>query len=86
MNHCEIKNKTKNRNIDELTCGPVITVTNDRFERHKNDLLKIPGASIAFGGGKLKGSEDVPTCYGSFEPTAIKIPILEGINLYMLHG
>lgn len=76
----KIKHLAAKRNIDELTCGPVITVTNDRFESHKNDLLKIPGASIAFGGGKLKGSEDVPTCYGSFEPTAIKIPILEAIK------
>lgn len=44
----------------------------------KNALLKIPGATLAFGGGKLKGGENIPECYGSFEPTAVKIPIQEG--------
>ena len=41
-------------------------------------LLKIPGASIAFGGTLLSPKEhSIPSCYGSWHPTAIKIPIKE---------
>lgn len=76
----KIKNLAAKRNIDDLTCGPVITVTNEIFDGHKNALLNIPGSTLAFGGGRLRGGDAIPACYGSFEPTAIKIPIQEAIK------
>ena len=40
------------------------------------NLLTIPGASIAFGGDLIPSKEhSIPSCYGSWNPTAIKIPI-----------
>ena len=39
-------------------------------------LLEIPGATIAFGGTLLPSKEhSIPSCYGSWNPTAINIPI-----------
>ena len=47
-----------------------------RFLKHVKDLLEIPGTSIAFGGTLLDPKEhSIPSCYGSWTPTAIKIPI-----------
>lgn len=49
-----------------------------RFLKHVNNLLKIPGSSIAFGGDLIPSKEhSIPSCYGSWNPTAIKIPIKE---------
>lgn len=79
-NKAGIKDKLKSlasrRNLQDLTIGPVLTVNNERFLKHKNNLLKIPGATVLFGGELLK-NHSIPACYGSFEPTAISIPLSE---------
>jgi len=62
------------RSLSDFTVGPVLTVTNDTFETHRDALLEIPGAKIAFGGNLLKG-HSIPACYGSWEPTAIEVPL-----------
>ena len=47
-----------------------------RFLAHVAALLEIPGATIAFGGTLLPSKEhSIPSCYGSWNPTAINIPI-----------
>lgn len=47
-----------------------------RFLNHVKNLLTIPGASIAFGGDLIPSKEhSIPSCYGSWNPTAVKIPI-----------
>jgi 1-pyrroline-5-carboxylate dehydrogenase len=71
------------RSLRDLTTGPVLTWTNDLIEEHIDKLLRIRGAKIQFGGKCLKG-HSIPSCYGSFEPTAIFIPlksILPNIDL-----
>ena len=74
----KIKRLAERRNLSDLTVGPVLTVTNERFLAHVNALLSIPGASLAFGGDLLPSNEHrIPKCYGSWKPTAIKIPITQ---------
>lgn len=70
----KIKHLAERRNLKDLTVGPVLTVTNERFLAHVSALLAIPGASLAFG-GDLLSDHQIPQCYGSWKPTAVKIPI-----------
>lgn len=72
----KIKALAARRNLDELTVGPVLTVTNDRYEAHVQRLLSIPGARVMFGGKTLKGTS-IPKIYGHWEPTAIFVPLDE---------
>jgi len=75
----KIKQLASRRHLSDLTSGPVLTVTNQRFLAHVDALLKIPGASILFGGDLLK-DHHIPSCYGSFKPTAVKIPLQQLIK------
>lgn len=61
------------RKIEDLTVGPVLTVNNSTFEKHRDSILKLPGAKVLFG-GKLLKNHKIPACYGSFEPTAMYVP------------
>jgi len=65
------------RSTKDLTIGPVLTWTNEMIEEHIDKLLGIKGAKIQFGGKRLKRNS-IPSCYGSFEPTAVFVP-LKGI-------
>ena len=62
------------RTIKDLSIGPVLTWTNDMIEEHINKLLRVKGAKILFGGKRLK-THSIPSCYGSFEPTAVFLPL-----------
>lgn len=65
------------RSLADLTIGPVLTVSNKRFQDHIATLLNIPGSSVLFGGELLstKTNHSIPDCYGSWLPTALQIPI-----------
>ena len=76
-----IKRLAERRTLKDLTVGPVLTVTNERFLAHVKALLAIPGASLAFGGELLPANEHrIPSCYGSWKPTAVKVPIEQLLN------
>jgi 1-pyrroline-5-carboxylate dehydrogenase len=62
------------RTVKDLTIGPVLTWTNEMIEEHINKLLRIKGAKIQFGGHRLK-RHSIPSQYGSFEPTAVFVPL-----------
>jgi 1-pyrroline-5-carboxylate dehydrogenase len=62
------------RNLEELTVGPVLTVTSKAFMKHRDVLLDIPGAKVLFGGKLLKG-HSIPEVYGAWEPTAVEVPL-----------
>ena len=62
------------RNLSDLTLGPILSVTNETFQTHLIKVLAIPGAQLAFGGSLLQ-NHTIPSCYGSFQPTAVIIPI-----------
>eukprot|EP00401_Gymnodinium_catenatum_P004873 CAMPEP_0117501172 /NCGR_PEP_ID=MMETSP0784-20121206/23157_1 /TAXON_ID=39447 /ORGANISM="" /LENGTH=558 /DNA_ID=CAMNT_0005296409 /DNA_START=13 /DNA_END=1689 /DNA_ORIENTATION=+ len=69
-----LKTKAGARNLKDLTIGPVMTWSTDRFMRHVEACLAIPGASLAFGGKPLEG-HSIPKEYGAVEPTAVRVPI-----------
>jgi len=62
------------RNLQDLTIGPVLTWPTERILKHVEACLKIPGASLAFGGKPLEGHA-IPEVYGAVQPTAVRIPI-----------
>ena len=70
----KLKSLASRRKLNDLTVGPVLSVTNRTFQSHMKDLLSISGSRVAFGGELLKG-HSIPDCYGSWEPTAVYIPI-----------
>lgn len=52
-----------------------------RFQSHVAALKKIPGAKVLFGGELLDPtSHNIPSCYGSFLPTAVQIPLQEFVK------
>jgi 1-pyrroline-5-carboxylate dehydrogenase len=62
------------RNLKDLTVGPVLSLTTDMMLDHVNKLAKIPGAKILYGGKPLTG-HTIPKCYGAIEPTAVFVPL-----------
>ncbi|PSC71715.1 aldehyde dehydrogenase [Micractinium conductrix] len=64
------------RKLEDLTVGPVLSVTTDRMMQHKERLLQIPGARLLFGGKPLTG-HSIPERYGAIEPTAVFVPLNE---------
>ena len=45
--------------------------------------MKIKGSKLEFGGKELQNHK-IPACYGSYEPTAISVPLDEFINHFEL--
>lgn len=72
----KLKELASRRKLDDLTVGPVLTVTTKRMLDHVAALLKIPGARVAFGGKELK-NHTIPSVYGAIEPTAVFVPLEE---------
>lgn len=65
-----IKKLAARRKLEDLTVGPVITWDNKRIKGHIDSMMAIKGAKLAFGGNELKNHK-VPSCYGTYEPTAV---------------
>jgi 1-pyrroline-5-carboxylate dehydrogenase len=72
----KIKANAAVRNLDDLTIGPVLTHTTADIMDHISTLLKIPGASVLFGGKELSNHK-IPDVYGAVEPTAVFVPLKE---------
>jgi len=70
----KIKDLAAKRNLKDLTIGPVLSWDNQRIQKHIDELLRIDGAKLLFGGKPLSG-HSIPPCYGAFEPTAIFVPL-----------
>lgn len=55
-----------------------LQATTERMLAHKDRLLAIPGARVAFGGAELAGGQhSIPKMYGAIEPTAVFVPLRE---------
>merc|ERR1712232_329830 len=67
------------RKLGDLSIGPVLSHTTQEIMAHKDRLLAIPGAYLAFGGGELK-NHTAPAKYGMVEPTAVFVPLKEALN------
>lgn len=72
-----IKERAAMRSLDNLTISPVLTVSNEQMSQHIEKVLEIPGAELVFGGSPIDTPHNIPDRYGSFQPTAIFVPIDE---------
>jgi 1-pyrroline-5-carboxylate dehydrogenase len=70
----KMQTQSKKRNLDNLTIGPVLSWTNERIKQHIDSVLELDGAELMFGGVPLR-NHSIPSVYGAYEPTAIKVPI-----------
>lgn len=75
----KMRARAATRNLDDLTIGPVLTVTTKEFLDHTEKLASIPGAEILWGGKELK-EHTIPEIYGAVEPTAVFVPLEEMIK------
>ncbi|GKA20494.1 probable aldehyde dehydrogenase [Tanacetum coccineum] len=57
------------RKLEDLTVGPVLTVTTEAMLDHMKKLLQIPGSKLLFGGEELE-NHHIPSIYGAIKPTA----------------
>ncbi|XP_060170212.1 probable aldehyde dehydrogenase isoform X2 [Lycium barbarum] len=72
----KMKELAARRKLDDLTVGPVLTVTTETMLDHAKKLLQIPGSKLLFGGEALQ-NHSIPEIYGAIKPTAIFIPLEE---------
>ncbi|XP_021733794.1 probable aldehyde dehydrogenase [Chenopodium quinoa] len=72
----KLKDLAARRKLDNLTIGPVLTVTTEAMLEHVEKLLKIPGSKVLFGGEALK-NHTIPSIYGAIKPTAVYVPLEE---------
>jgi len=70
-----LKSKAQNRSISNLTVGPCLSWTNEKLSQHVHDLLSLPGAKLMWGGRPITEAHHIPAIYGSFQPTAIFLPL-----------
>lgn len=71
-----MKDLAERRKLEDLTIGPILTVTTESLLEHIGKLLQIPGSKLLFGGEPLK-DHSIPKIYGAMKPTAVFIPIEE---------
>jgi 1-pyrroline-5-carboxylate dehydrogenase len=71
-----MKSLSERRKLEDLTIGPVLTVTTSSMIEHMKNLLKIPGSKVLFGGEPLE-NHSIPEIYGAFKPTAVFVPLSE---------
>jgi len=67
------KEQTEKRSLKDLSIGPVFTWNNEEIENHLNEVMNLEGAELLMGGKPLK-NHTIPKCYGSWEPTLVKVP------------
>ncbi|XP_029129243.1 probable aldehyde dehydrogenase [Cajanus cajan] len=72
----KLKDLAQRRKLEDLTIGPVLTVTTDTMLEHTNKLLEIPGSKLLFGGSPLE-NHSIPSIYGAIKPTAVYVPLEE---------
>ncbi|KAK9813740.1 hypothetical protein WJX73_006181 [Symbiochloris irregularis] len=72
----KLKQRAAMRNMKDETIGPVITWTTKAMLDHAQNLQKLPGSKLLFGGKELSG-HSIPECYGAIEPTAVFVPLKE---------
>lgn len=69
-----MKDQASKRNLQNLTIGPVLSWNNEAIKAHIDAILELDGTKVLWGGSPLKNTT-IPACYGSFEPTAVYVPL-----------
>ncbi|CBJ33088.1 Aldehyde Dehydrogenase [Ectocarpus siliculosus] len=74
-----LKSLASRRTLEDLTVGPVLSVTTETCMKHIDSLLKISGAKVLFGGKPLSSekAKKIPAQYGAWDPTAVFVPLKE---------
>jgi len=72
-----IRRLAAKRSLSDLTIGPTLSVSNDTIAEHTARLCDLPGAKLLFGGKPIDEDHEIPAQYGSFQPTAVYVPIEE---------
>ena len=70
----KMASQSRQRNLKDLTIGPILTWNNEQIKGHIDAVMELDGAELLFGGVPLK-NHTIPSVYGSYEPTAIKVPL-----------
>jgi 1-pyrroline-5-carboxylate dehydrogenase len=70
----KLKELASLRNMNDLSIGPILSWTNKAMLNHIQSILELPGTTLLFG-GQILTNHNVPKCYGTLEPTAIKVPL-----------
>lgn len=70
----KMKTLASRRSLEDLTVGPVLTVSTQQFLDHTERLASIPGAEVLWGGKELQNHK-IPNKYGAVEPTAVFVPL-----------
>lgn len=68
------KNQASQRNLKDLTVGPVLSWNNTQIKAHIDAILELDGAKILWGGKPLQNHK-IPEIYGAWEPTAVFVPL-----------
>ena len=71
----KIKETASERNLGDLSAGPVLSWSTEKMLAHVAKVAALPGASVVFGGKKLEGSDAFHAAYGGMEPTAVEVPL-----------
>ena len=70
-----IEQQASKRSLSNLSIGPILSWTNEKIKAHIDAVLELEGAKLLFGGEPLPQPHSIPSCYGSFKPTAIFVPL-----------
>jgi 1-pyrroline-5-carboxylate dehydrogenase len=70
----KMQTQSRKRNLADLTIGPVLSWNNEQIKEHVDAILELEGAELLFGGVPLR-NHTIPSIYGAYEPTAIKVPL-----------
>lgn len=68
------KSQAEQRNLKDLTVGPVLSWNNTQIKAHIDAILELDGAKILWGGKPLQNHK-IPEIYGAWEPTAVFVPL-----------
>ncbi len=69
-----LKSLAGRRGLEDLSNGPLLSLTNGEVQAHIDAVLQVPGSKLLFGGSPLQG-HSVPGCYAAYEPTAVSVPL-----------
>lgn len=58
-----------------MSIAPILSWNNEKIKAHIDAVMELEGAKILFGGKPLTEAHTIPAVYGSFQPTAIYVPL-----------
>lgn len=76
----KLKELAGKRKLTDLTVGPTLTRDNKQIQEQIDKLLFDCKGILLFGGNPITEEHSIPERYGSFQPTAIYLPLNEILN------